>query len=287
MAIFDVYNIENWNGSQPTNFVFRILPVVCTILGVMIGWIPGYVDRYRNVNRAGKLFKYSLKLLEESLKDQIKEIESYKNVISNPPEEITKPIGLSNSLNHGFDIIKSLDKIAIIKYFEKREKDFATFQVSILFRMLGVVEEETNRLDISYIEYNTKFEELQQLYFNEINGLRTLAIIERDKVKGDISGDPLLKKLWEIAFSAKSQMNLFKTFRFATDLQPLLQKDEIFTDGAHPMYRPVLDFTVKGQTIINEYNFKFKKYLGVLKMSLDTYKDALKLLNEVESGDAK
>jgi hypothetical protein len=282
MALIDIYNIDTFTGGEPTPWYIKLLPVATTLMGFALGLLPGLIARERLKRRTGKLFKLELITLGVALDEQVKEIKRYRSQFLNPPTPPVELIGLTLSLLHKFEIVQSLDKVVLIKYFEKEEKDDATHFVSLFYQMFAIINRDTERLDKVYTEYQIEFDKISDSYFTEINYLRSLAILERDKLGGNISKDVVLTKLWQVAFSNSQNLTLSQMMEFAKDLHPKLLQDSIFADFRHPMYKPILDFALKGSKILNEYEDKKKKYLGILNMSEQTFQNALDDLKELK-----
>ena len=119
MAFFDIYNIENWTAGEPSPWYVKLMPVWTTLLGFSLGLVPGLISRLRDKWRTGELFNTELATLKIGLEEQVIEIRRYKNEFLNPPMQTTKLLGLSLVLLHKFEIIKTFNKITLIKYFEK------------------------------------------------------------------------------------------------------------------------------------------------------------------------
>jgi hypothetical protein len=274
MALVDIYNIENWSAGEPTPWYIRVLPLVGTLLGFLLGLLPGLISRIKDKYRTGRLFKQEVAALIVTLDEQIKEIQRYRSELLNPTLKQSELSGLNIFLTNTLEVIKVLDKITLIKYFEKEEKEFSTLYISSRYQMFGIIQKDAERLERAYVEYQIEFDKISESYFQEINSLRTLAIIERDKLKGDMSKDKVLTKLWEIAFSEKPNFSIDAIMTFAKELHPKLLRDEIFTEVSHPMYKPILDFAVSGIKIVNLYENKKTKYLSILRMSEQTFQSA-------------
>ncbi|MEO6902182.1 MAG: hypothetical protein ABI315_03430 [Bacteroidia bacterium] len=279
MALIDIYNIDNWTASEPAPWYIKLLPVATTIIGFLLGLLPGLIARQKFKRRTGKLFKLELESLKIALEEQLTEIKRYRNDFLNPPNPPSGLMCLTLVLFHKFEIIKTFDKVTLIKYFEKQEKEFATHYVSTFYQMFGVLERDTERLDKVYTEYQMEFDKISDSYLNEINYLRLLAIIERDKLGGDFSKDPVLVKLWEVAFSKPDNFTTDVIMIFAKDLHQKLLHEKVFMDTKHPLYKPILDLALKGSKIVSDYESKKSKYIGLLNMTEETFQSAFDDLN--------
>lgn len=281
MALFEIYNIDTWSGSEPTPSYVRLLPLVGTVLGFSLGLLPGLISREKFKRKTGQIFEYELKSLLITLSEQIEELKRYRNHFLDPKTKQEELLPLSISLLHKFEILRTLDKVILIKYYEKSNKELATHNIGAFYQMCAVVERDAERLDRLYTEYQLEFDRISASYFEQINSLRLLAIVEKDKLGGNAKSDIFLSKLWTVAFSKEPDFSISDIMLFAKELNFLLTDDPIFSDTKHALYRPVLDFSLRGSTIVNEYDKTKKRFLGILTMSEQTFQDAVDSLNDI------
>jgi len=280
MALIDFYNIDNWAGGEQIPWYFKLLPIASTLMGFALGLLPGLVSREKFKRRTGKLFKLELESLKFTLEEQLSELKKYKNEFLNISKPTDGIMTLSIVLLHKFEIIKTFDKIVLIKFYEKQQNELATHYISSYYQMFGVIERDTERLDKVYSEYQIEFERIGESYVSEINYLKALAIMERDKLGGDMSKDIVLSKLWDSLFSQNKNLNISEIMAFAKDLHSKFMKDGVFTDFKHPLYKSIIEFDLKGSRILSEYENKKAKYVRLLQMSEQTFQNAL---NDLEN----
>jgi len=255
---------------------FTLVYQIITCFHNNFRFFSGLVSRtncsHQTENRTGKLFYQEIDLLKVNLDDQIKEIHRYQTQfedMSKAPGDI-KPLSLL--LLHKFEIIKSLDKIQLIKCLEKTHGNQSTQIVSTLYQMFFILDRDTERLDKIYGAYHAKFDQLVGSFVDEINALRLPALTERDRLGTNYHTDKFLFRLWELAFTQNTNLNINELIGFATELIPKLLGEKVLTDTTHTLYQPVLEFTVRSSKILNQYQNERKKFLGILRMSEDTFR---------------
>lgn len=256
------------------------MPVWTTLLGFSLGLAPGLIARLRDKWQAGELFKTELATLKICLEEQVIEIRRYKNEFLNPPMQTAKLNGLTLVLLHKFEIIKTFNKITLIKYSKKEYGDEAPQYISSLYQMFGVIERDIKRLEKNYTDYQIEFDNIGTAYITEINNLRSEVIMIRDQLGDKAKEDVFIMKLWEVAFSAKPDMTTYDIINFGRELHPKLLKEKIFTNTKHLMYKSVLNFVVTGTALVNRYDNKKAKFTGLLDISEETFGEALKELSQ-------
>src|SRR4051812_38735106 len=116
MPLVDIYNIENWNGEEPTWIAQVLAGSFTTVLGVALGYLPGYVRDKKRITKSGKRFKGEITSLLLHLKAQVEDLD--RCITEYTARTIGKKVEPpALHLSGRFRYIDSLDKTDLIDYY--------------------------------------------------------------------------------------------------------------------------------------------------------------------------
>ena len=278
MSFIDIYNIENWTAGPQTSWFTKLLPILTTILGFALGLSSTVYYRWIAYRNTVNIFKNEMESLLVGVEAQLKCVKDFLNVFIKPAAE-EGLIHLDLVLLHKFNTLNTLDKAAIVRFLKKKYKEDAPLRASSLFQMFGVLETDTNRVDKLYVDYHTSSEQISDEFFQEYNKLKLLTIIEKDKLAG--KPDVFISKLWEDIFTDK---DVFKNdeslMKFMFSI-PKTLREEVYKDFKHPLYEPVLYFSMNSGKVLSALQVKKKQFVGLLQGYIENCEEAINEISEL------
>lgn len=279
MALIDVYNIDTLTSGD--NTLDWLKPLVGVFSGFFLGLLPGWYSRTKDIKRTGELFKSELSDIRSSIIKQNNFLNDYLESRSSSKSKNEGLIGLSLCLVNHFDLINSLDRLKLIKHFEKRGEEKVVSLVGETFQILSILDKEMTRLEEAYETHQIMTNNFVNDYLEGYNLLKRQITKHRDTIGiPKAEKDRIMQNLRELFFENKSQsIGASQIINFREAIHEKLGT-EVFADINHPLYEAISNFDLKGQIEIGKYIAKNEEYNSHLRMAANTLEAAYKFLHE-------
>lgn len=279
MALFDfsTTNIESYGS--PENWSSWIKYTLGAVTGFVLGLIPAGWARRKAVTNAGELIQTDIELLKLNIDTQILSLRIYLIELNKNKIEAGQTISFDIWFLHRFDLVKSIDKPTLIKYYKRKFNQKESVGIVLeLYQCFGTLETQMDKLNESYASFRIDAEKLVEEYTEALNQLHLEAIAERDRLSEEMyNKDTLTKRLFDYVFEEERHLNINNIIGYKESLHSEF-KNEVYTLHTHKLYRPVLEFHIKGLTVIQKMENCRTLFANLVFVTQNTLKDAHKAL---------
>lgn len=269
MAIVEINHVESAGNSGGWDWK----SLLAVLFGFLLKLATDELLKYKDRKKVAEIFENELDSYKDSLKKQAEDVVVYLSK--------TKSYDYSTItvyFTHKFDLIKSLDKVTLVKYYKKRHKGKLPNYVNKIYNNIELLQTEFNLYEKSYREYSKLTENFQAEYKSNLDAIRRTVALYCDGLSPEeYKKDVFLLKFAEInnkyihnvKFELKDIVNLEKTFHF-----------EIFKDlptaSYHVLYNSIFESSFKGKDMIQLFTMKTDKHVAYLKNLESSIKEKYK-----------
>lgn len=265
MALIEYTNIESITGSTSSFQWFY------TILGVGVGFglnqVATKIKSNREINEAGNNFEAQLKILKESLKEQIDIIEDCQLKIKSFDDYEMVFI-----TEFSFDFLFKIDAFKVIKYYKKEELDKDPSRIISYIEnakmqiknLINLNKEYISNIDTSVSKYEQLLEDigLEIKRYRDRNSVNKIPI---DKIAQDL-------EVIFMNFISGGQSDAKTYVNFLSTLHKQIRLNSIYSNFKHILYEKTNRFDLEGFRIgmaiieiTNEYENKLDLIVDTLK----------------------
>ncbi|MBL7920461.1 MAG: hypothetical protein JNJ40_09115 [Bacteroidia bacterium] len=281
MPLIEVNNVENY-GAPSGNSYDWIKPLIGVVVGYGLSVFTAWRLRVKERNKVGKVFAYQLESFKESLRTQVEALKDYQEKVL--AHEYSTIIIY---LEYKFDLIKSLDRLTIIKYLEKKLKRDASKWVSKIYNNFEILCAEAKTLGEEYEIFQKEIDTFLTTYRQNFDALRIELILHVESLTNDeYKNDTLALKFEEliIKYFDKKKIDLKAMIALKTTFHSELNQLPII--HSHPLHPKILAYNFKAVDLINLMEVKATKHYNLAKRLEESIREKYSIFYNEEMKDS-
>lgn len=275
---FIEFNTYEAGASDKNEMLEFLKPFLSVMFGFLLGLIPSWISRITERKDAKRVFKDQYKRILGDVKLQIQFVDSYLQEIENM-NTITHS-GLRVCLWNSFDLINSLNKLALIKGLRKEHRENTVNLIGDIFQAFSILDYQAKMLKKYYEEYQIETEELLHEYLKEYGEFHKV-MISYSNSHPNPNTDTVYAGLFSEMNKVKKELTFNDIIKLKSTLHQYLSNSGNFPTS-HSLTKPSIEFDSNAHRIIGKMEYKRELHIATVELINKTIKEQAKLLYEEE-----